>query len=116
MIRWDDPVFPTSPFHEVVRFYTNWSRPARSGIAAALRRRRLPDLDLATVADVARLTTIELRACHGVGPTTVDFVRGQIGRAGLTLADEAPGATIEDLPDEALIEMLPARRGPRGAQ
>lgn len=113
---WDGPREPGANFHESCRCFTGWGLTAQMGVNAALRRRGLPDDRTATFADLAKLTTIELRVCRGIGPTTVEFLRGQLSRAGLTLADEAPGSTIEDLSDEALIEMLPARRGPRGAR
>jgi hypothetical protein len=118
--HWTGPLDPHARLHEAAWRFSNWSVTARMGVCAALEKRGLcrgyhDVLDVVTLAEVARLTRRELRACYGIGPGTVRFVEGLLDRAGLTFADEAPGYSVEDASTEALLEMLPTRseRGTR---
>lgn len=103
---WEGPLDPSTNLHNACRYFTNWSITAQAGVHHALRRKGLPDVRVATLAEVATLTRAELLRSYGIGPGTVRFVAGALDRAGLEFAPDVP---LDAASDEDLMDMLPTR-------
>ncbi|MDB4931613.1 MAG: hypothetical protein JWM10_4097 [Myxococcaceae bacterium] len=105
------PVLFPEPY-EPTEIY--WGSEASGAFYDLVAKGRLPRHP--RLRDLMAIHSRELTACRRFGAKSLERVRLGMNYAGLTLLDDAPDYTIEQAPLDVLLDMLPVRRGPRGAR